>query len=154
MGKEEQLNSFNELEDCQKGSQSLYGIEDLNYENSTPRIMQNQLEEIMKLIFSSFANEIVDEDLEVVQKALVIAHQHYASMGDYDEALKITNLLVENLDKGKCFEISVMNENTNKNLLKENMESKTPTGSWFQFNVAVGLIPNGWEYVLSKIYKI
>ena len=122
MGKEEQLNSFNELEDCQKGSQSLYGIEDLNYENSTPRIMQNQLEEIMKLIFSSFANEIVDEDLEVVQKALVIAHQHYASMGDYDEALKITNLLAENLDKGKCFEISVMNENTNKNLLKQNME--------------------------------
>ncbi len=151
MGKEEQLNSFNELEDCQKGSQSLYGIVDLNYENSTPRIMQNQLEEIMKLIFSSFANEIVDEDLEVVQKALVIAHQHYASKGDYDEALKITNLLAENLDKGKCFEISVMNENTNKNLLKENMESKTPTGSWFQFNVAVGLIPNGWEYVLSKI---
>ena len=66
----------------------------------------------MKLIFSSFANEIVDEDLEVVQKALVIAHQHYASKGDYDEALKITNLLAENLDKGKCFEISVMNENT------------------------------------------
>ena len=108
----------------------------------------------MKLIFSSFANEIVDEDLEVVQKALVIAHQHYASMGDYDEALKITNLLVENLDKDKCFEIRVISENTNKNLVKENMVSKTPTGSWFQFNAAVGLIPNGWEYVLSKIYKI
>ena len=154
MENEEQLNSFNELEDCQKGSQNLYGIVALNYENSTQRIIQNQLEEIMKLIFSSFANEIVDEDLEVVQKALVIAHQHYASMGDYDEALKITNLLVENLDKDKCFEIRVISENTNKNLVKENMESKTPTGSWFQFNVAVGLIPNGWEYVLSKIYKI
>ena len=154
MGMEEQLNSFNELEDCQKGFQRLSGFVALNYENSTQRIIQNQLEEIMKLIFSSFANEIVDEDLEVVQKALVIAHQHYASMGDYDEALKITNLLVENLDKDKCFEIRVISENTNKNLVKENMESKTPTGSWFQFNVALGLIPNGWEYVLSKIYKI
>ena len=39
-----------------------------------------------------------DEDLEIIQKALVIAHQQYVSWGDFDGALKITRLLAENQD--------------------------------------------------------
>ena len=38
------------------------------------------------------------EDLEIIQKALVIAHQQYVSRGDFDGALKITRLLAENQD--------------------------------------------------------
>ena len=52
----------------------------------------------MKLIFSLFANKIVNEELELIQKALVIAHQQYVSWGDFDGALKITRLLAENQD--------------------------------------------------------
>ncbi len=39
-----------------------------------------------------------DEHMEIIHKALVIVHQKFVSWGNYDEALKITKLLAENLD--------------------------------------------------------
>ena len=39
-----------------------------------------------------------DEHMEIIHKALVIAHQQFVSWGNYDEALKITKLIAENLD--------------------------------------------------------
>mgnify|MGYP001393962897 CR=1 FL=1 len=42
---------------------------------------------------------ICQEDyLGLIHKALVIAHQQFVSWGNYDEALKITKLIAENLD--------------------------------------------------------
>ena len=63
----------------------------------------------MKLTFSAFANKIVNEELELIQKALVIAHQHYASWGNFDDALKITN-------ENDTWEYSLLNHNFNPNL--------------------------------------
>ena len=57
----------------------------------------------MKLIFSLFAKKIVNEELELIQKALVIAHNHYVSCGNFDDALKITKLLSENQNEAGCF---------------------------------------------------
>ncbi len=66
----------------------------------------------MKLIFSLFANKIVNEELELIQKALVIAHDHYVSCGNFDDALKITKLLSENQNEAGCFIFNKMNENS------------------------------------------
>ena len=57
----------------------------------------------MKLIFSLFAKKIVNEELELIQKALVIAHDHYVSCGNFDDALKITKHLSENQNQDGCF---------------------------------------------------
>ena len=51
----------------------------------------------MKKIKSLFVNKIVNEDLEIIHKSLVIAHQHYASKEKYIDALKITKVIYENL---------------------------------------------------------
>ena len=41
----------------------------------------------VKIINSLFTNKIVNEDSDIIQKSLVIAHEHYASKGRYDDAL-------------------------------------------------------------------
>ena len=64
----------------------------------------------MKKIKSLFANKIVNEDLEIIHKSLVIAHQHYALRGRYDDALKITKVIYENLDKDGCFVLTAKNK--------------------------------------------
>ena len=63
-----------------------------------------------KIINSLFINKIVNEDLEIIQKSLVIAHEHYASRGKYDDALKITKVIYENLDKDGCFVLTAKNK--------------------------------------------
>ena len=80
----------------------------------------------MKLTFSAFANKIVNEELELIQKALVIAHQHYASWGNFDDALKITKFLSENLDKDGCLEFKIKSANFFQNHMQHN------TGEDFQ----------------------
>ena len=45
----------------------------------------------------------MDQDSVVIQKALVIAHQYYTTNEKYEDALNITNLLGENLDKEGSF---------------------------------------------------
>ena len=48
---------------------------------------------------SFFTNKTVNEDLETIQRALVIAFQYYSSRSNLEEANNITRLLSENLDK-------------------------------------------------------
>ena len=48
---------------------------------------------------SFFTNKTVNEDLETIQRALVIAFQYYSSRSNFEEANNITRLLSENLDK-------------------------------------------------------
>ena len=64
----------------------------------------------MKFTFSSFAKKIVEEDLEVMQKALVIAHSYYTSKGNYDDAEKISALLSKNLDEHGCLNLGGRNQ--------------------------------------------
>ena len=68
----------------------------------------------MKFPCSLFTRKIVEEELEVIQKALVIAHDYYASRGKYDDALKITKVIYENLDKDGCFVLTAKNKILNK----------------------------------------
>ena len=63
-----------------------------------------------KIINSLFTNKIVNEDLEIIHKSLVIAHQHYASKEKYVDALKITKVIYENLDKDGCFVLTAKNK--------------------------------------------
>ena len=64
----------------------------------------------MKFTCSLFTKKIVEEELEVIQKALVIAHDYYASRGKYDDALKITDLLAGNQDEDGCFKFGGRDE--------------------------------------------
>ena len=64
----------------------------------------------MKFTLSLFAKKIVDEEIEDIQKALVIAHDYYASRGKYEDALKITKVIYENLDKDGCFVLTAKNK--------------------------------------------
>ncbi len=75
----------------------------------------------MKLTFSAFANKIVNEELELIQKALVIAHQHYASWGNFDEAHKITKFLSEYLDNDGCLEFKNKSANFFQNHMHHNV---------------------------------
>ena len=75
----------------------------------------------MRLIFSLFANKIVNEESESIQKALVIAHQYYISLGNYNEALKITKLLSENQDESGCFIFANANRNFNSYFVRHLM---------------------------------
>ena len=68
----------------------------------------------VKIINSLFTNKIVNEDSDIIQKSLVIAHEHYASKGRYDDALKITKVIYENLDKDGCFVLAATNITLNK----------------------------------------
>jgi hypothetical protein len=51
----------------------------------------------------------VDQDSVVIQKALVIAHQYYTTNEKYEDALNITNLLAEKLDKEGSFVFAAKN---------------------------------------------
>ena len=81
----------------------------------------------MKLIFSLFAKKIVNEELELIQKALVIAHDHYVSCGNFDDALKITKLLSENQNEAGSFIFNKMSENSYNFLAPVIMEVKSKT---------------------------
>ena len=63
----------------------------------------------MKNTYSIFANKIVDQESVIIQKALVIAHQYYTTNEKYDDALNITTLLSENLDKEGSFVFTAKN---------------------------------------------
>ena len=55
---------------------------------------------------SFFTNKTVNEDLETIQRALVIAHQYFSSKSNFEEANNITRLLSENLDKDGALKIT------------------------------------------------
>ena len=98
-----------------------------------------------KIINSLFTNKIVNEDLEIIQKSLVIAHEHYASRGKYDDALKISDLLAGNQDEDGCFKFVGRNEIQVNDSIQHNNKNEGQPGSWFQLDDALGLIPRGWE---------
>ena len=59
----------------------------------------------MKFTRSLFSSKIVNEEMEDIQKALVLAHSHFTSQGKFDDALKISNLLAKNLNKDGNFNL-------------------------------------------------
>ena len=99
----------------------------------------------MKFTCSLFAKKIVEEELEVIQKALVIAHDYYSSRGKFDDALKISNLLAENQDGDGCFKFVGRIEDLAKDSFYLNSMNEDQPGSWFELDDALGLIPRGWE---------
>ena len=76
----------------------------------------------MKYIISLFAKKFVHEEFEIIQKALVIAHNHYVSCGNFEDALKISNLLSENQDKDGCFIFDKFSANSFKFLSPEQIK--------------------------------
>ena len=76
----------------------------------------------MKLIFSLFAKKIVTEELEIIQKALVLAHGHCVSCSNFEEALKITKLLSENQNEEGCFIFKKLSENRYNFLIPGEMD--------------------------------
>ena len=64
----------------------------------------------MKLSRSLFSNKIVEEEMEQIQKALVLAHSRFLSQGKFNEALKISNLFFRNIDEHGNFNIEAKNQ--------------------------------------------
>jgi len=64
----------------------------------------------MKLTRSLFSNKIVEEEMEQIQKALVLAHSRFLSQGKFNEALKISNLFIRNIDEHGNFNIEAKNQ--------------------------------------------
>ena len=85
-----------------------------------------------------------DEDLEIIQKALVIAHHHYVSLGNFDDALNITKLLFENQDEAGCFIFSNINENLINYLAPHIMATKSQAGSRVNPDELPGNMCKGW----------
>ena len=98
----------------------------------------------MKLKFSLFANKIVNEELELIQKALVIAHHHYVSLGNFDDALNITKLLFENQDEAGCFIFSNINENLINYLAPHIMATKSQAGNGANLDELPVNMCRGW----------
>ena len=101
----------------------------------------------VKKINSLFTNKIVNEDSEIIQKSLIIAHQYYVSKGKYDDALKITNVISENLDKDGCFVLTTKNTNLNKYNILWNLQFGI--GSLFKMLWGLFSVPGKYN---SKTY--
>ena len=101
----------------------------------------------VKKIKSLFANKFVNEDSEIIQKSLIIAHQYYVSKGKYDDALKITNIISENLDKDDCFVLTAKNTNLNKYNILWNLQFGI--GSLFKMLWGLFSVPGKYN---SKTY--
>ena len=97
----------------------------------------------MKFTCSLFTKKIVEEELEVIQKALVIAHDYYASSGKFEDDLKISDLLAGNQDEDGCFKFVGRNEIKVTDSIQHNNKNEGQPGSWFQLDDALGLIPRG-----------
>ena len=77
----------------------------------------------MKFTRSLFSSKIVNEEMEGIQKALVLAHSHFTSQGKFEDALKISNLLAINLNKDGNFNL----EGKDQILIKEPFEQNEDT---------------------------
>ena len=88
----------------------------------------------------------MNEDLEIIQKSLVIAHEHYASRGRYDDALKITKVIYENLDKDGCFVLTVKNKILNNYNTQWNLQLRIDS----LLRMLWGLLSAPGKYNLKK----
>ena len=77
----------------------------------------------MKFTRSLFSSKIVNEEMEDIQKALVLAHSHFTSQGKFEDALKISNLLAIILNKDGNFNL----EGKDQILIKEPCEQNEVT---------------------------
>ena len=122
----------------------------------------------VKKIKSLFANKFVNEDSEIIQKSLVIAHQYYVSNEKYDDALKITNVISENLDKDGCFVLTAKNTNLNMETMnmdfsfydflanfdeKNIKETFKNNESWFGKNIPLEVIENMYKRSCKPVKK-
>lgn len=99
----------------------------------------------MKFTCSLYTKNIIEEEMEVIKKALVISHDYYASRGKYDDALEITDLLAGDQDDEGCFKFTAQNEHSDKYPLHQNIEKEIQNASWFQLDDVLGQIVRGWN---------
>ena len=88
----------------------------------------------------------MNEESEIIQKSLVIAHEHYASRGRYDDALKITKVIYENLDKDGCFVLTAKNKILNNYNTQWNLQLRI--GSLLR--MLWGFLPVHRKYNIEK----
>ena len=74
----------------------------------------------MKFTRSLFSNKFVYEEMEEIQKALVLTHSHYVSQEKFEDALKISNLLAINLNKDGNFNLEAKNQILKKEPCEQN----------------------------------
>ena len=84
----------------------------------------------MKFTSSLFTTKIVEEELEEIQKALVISHNYYVSQGRYSDALKITSLLAELLDEDGCLYFEGSNPVISKDSVQQNTTNEANFDNW------------------------
>ena len=84
----------------------------------------------MKLNSSLSTTEIVEEELEEIQKALMISHNHYVSQGRYSDALKITSLLAELQDEDGCLSFEERIPVIPKDSVQQNTTNEANFDNW------------------------
>ena len=84
----------------------------------------------MKRTSSLFTTKIVEEELEEIQKALIISHNHYVSHGRYSDALKITSLLAELQDEDGCLSFEERIPVIPKDSVQQNTTNEANFDNW------------------------
>ena len=81
-----------------------------------------------------------EQELELIQKALIIRHNSYISCGSFDDALKITKLLFENQDEAGRFSISSGNKDSEYYILQKIISVKNHLLSWLKVDELLGYV--------------
>ena len=106
----------------------------------------------MKFTRSLFSNKIVKEEMEDIQKALVLAHSHFTSQGKFEDALKISNLLARNLNKDGNFNLEGKDQLIKKEPFEQNEDTEFESEYSDQLNEDLELFFNTiGKYNMEKL---
>ena len=107
----------------------------------------------MKLTSSLFTTKIVEEELEEIQKALMISHNYYVSQGRYSDALKITSLLAELQDEDGCLYFEERNPVISKDSVQQNTTNEANSDNWTELLGREQSVDEALESFFQRIGK-
>ena len=106
----------------------------------------------MKFTRSLFSSKIVNEEMEDIQKALILAHSHFISQGKSEDALKISNLLAITLNKDGNLNLEVKNQILKKEPCEQNEVTEVESEYSDQLNEELELFFNTiGKYNMEKL---
>ena len=107
----------------------------------------------MKFTSSLFSTKIVEEELEDIQKALVISHNYYVSQGRYSDALKITSLLAELQDEDGCLSFEERIPVIPKDSVQQNTTNEANFDNWTELLGREQSVDEALESFFQRIGK-
>ena len=107
----------------------------------------------MKLNSSLSTTEIVEEELEEIQKALMISHNHYVSQGRYSDALKITSLLAGFQDEDGCLNFTGRNPVISEDSVQQDTTNEANSDNWSELFAQEQSVNEALESFFQRIGK-